>query len=87
MQLANVDDPTVKKAVLANIVIETVVAVVTAGLFAYQLSGGALGESIARKFKTWRSQVFGPPPPTEEEIERQTHLLRIDIARFEREST
>ena len=86
MQLADVDDPKVKKAVLANIVTETIVSVIMALLVANQLYGGNLNEAVGRRFKAWRTQFFGPPPPTEEEIKRQTHLLHIEAARILREA-
>jgi thiamine biosynthesis lipoprotein ApbE len=86
MQLANVDDPKVKKAVLANVITETVVSVVMACLVAYQLSDGDFGEAVGRKFKHWHDQLFGPPPPTEEEIKRQARLVHIEAARIVREA-
>lgn len=85
MQLANVDDPKVKTAVLANIVVETVVSVVMLGLFAYQLAGADLGEVVARKIKKFRDNLLGPPPPTEEEIARQVHLVHVEALRIVRE--
>jgi len=86
MQLADVDDPKVKKAVLANIVTETVVSVVMACLVANQLLGGNLGAVISRRSKQLRDKLLGPPPPTEDEIQRRAHLLIIEATRITREA-
>lgn len=86
MQLANVDDPKVKTAVLANIVVETVVCVISVALFASQVCGVDLGEAVARNLKGLRNKIFGSPPPTEEDIQRLLPLVHIEAERVIREA-
>ena len=85
MNLAS-DDPAVKKAAIANIVIESLVALASLVIFYKQVSGDDVAESLARKIRQLRVKYFGPPPLTEEEIANQNRLLQIEAARILREA-
>ena len=85
MNLAS-DDPAVKKAAIANLVIESAVAVVSVAIFYKQVKGDDLAELLTKKLKALRVKYFGPPPLTEEEIANQNRLLQIEAARILREA-
>jgi len=78
------EDPAVKQAMIANLMIDAFVTVAGLALLAYQLRGGELGEMVKRKLRNLRDSIFGPPPPTEEQIRQMVRQLHIEVARFER---
>jgi hypothetical protein len=83
------DDPAVRTAAITNLMIESLVAVLSLGLFAYQVQraqGVDIGEAIARKVKEWRVRMYGPPPPSEEDIQRYAKLTVIEATRIVRQA-
>lgn len=80
------DDPKVRTAAVTNLTVEAVTMVLSLALMTYALCGATLTEKISLKMKRWRNQFFGPPPMSEEEIQRHAHLLHIEASRILREA-
>ena len=80
------DDPVLNKVAVANIVIESLVALASLVIFYKQVSGDDVAESLARKIRQHRVKYFGPPPPSEEQIENMARQVNIEAARILREA-
>lgn len=85
MQLTS-EDPAVKQAMIANLLIDALVTVAGLALLAYQLRGAVLGETIKRKLRKLRSDLFGPPPPSEEQIKAWAQQVVVEAMRAVREA-
>ena len=79
------EDPAVKQAMIANLLVDALVTVAGLALLAYQLRGGDLGETVRRKLRRLRVEIFGPPPPTEEQIKAWANQVVIEAMRAVRE--
>ena len=80
-------DPAVRSAVIANLAIEALVMI---GSFALMLRASGYGEILVRNIKRdyvkWRNRTFGPPPPSEEDIQRYAKLTVIEATRIVRQA-
>jgi hypothetical protein len=80
-------DSAVKSVVIANVAVEAFVSLAMLGIMAAQLGAGEkILAKIKREFVKWRTEFFGPPPPSEEEIANWARLLHIEAARIVREA-
>jgi hypothetical protein len=80
------DDPLVKKAAAVNLLVESLMAVVSGVVFYQLVTGVNVMEKLAKKLDALRVKFFGPPPPGEEEIKRRASLLIIEATRITREA-
>lgn len=80
-------DSAVKSVVIANVAVEAFVSLAMLAIMCAQLGAGErIKATIKREFLKWRTEFFGPPPPTEEEIANMARLLHIEAARIVREA-
>jgi hypothetical protein len=78
-----VADPAVRTAVIVSIAVEAFATLAMVVMY-YNTFGD--GFSISDQVKKWRTKLLGPPPPTEEEIQHQVHLLNIEAMKIMREA-
>ena len=77
------EDSAVRVAVLVNIAVEAFVALATLALMFSTLHGE--GFEFSGQLTRWRNKIFGPPPPSEEDIERYARLAVVEAMRILRE--
>jgi hypothetical protein len=76
-------DPQVRAAVLINIAVEAFVALATLALMFSTLHGVELESRILKRL---RIKLFGPPAPSEQDIERYARLAVIEAMKIVREA-
>lgn len=90
-----IDDPAVKRTVILNLCVEMLVMVVAVKLtydqihhddFDATVNGDIQKAKIKAALKAWRNKLFGPPRPSEEQINNWARLVHIEAARIIREA-
>ena len=75
-------DSDLKRAQLVKIYSEAAIAIVTVLIYAQFLVKSDVKDRLKMKWRRWRTEMFGAPPLTEDQIKEAARQVNIEAAKI-----